>query len=122
MDNPYHQYMYSYPHKTAYDTLHDIRLEDYTGRLRDGDNSLYFHIPFCQYKCGYCNLFSVTGQPEQFMRDYVDAMERHGEQISGALPENIEFTDLTLGGGTPLMLTESLLRRVFWLAREYFGF
>lgn len=122
MENPYRQYMYSYPHKTAYGTLRDIRLEDYVGRLQGGDNSLYFHIPFCQYKCGYCNLFSVTGQPEQLMWDYVDAMERHAGQLSEVLPEYVKFADLTLGGGTPLMLPEPLLCRVFELAREYFGF
>ncbi len=50
MDNPYVQYMYSYPHKTAYGPLSGIRLEDYIQRLVGAQNSLYFHIPFCQSK------------------------------------------------------------------------
>lgn len=122
MENPYRQYMYSYPHKTAYGRLQDVHLKDYLSRLTGRENSLYLHIPFCQYKCGYCNLFSVAGQSERWMRDYVDAMQRQAEQISTALPKGVKFTDLTLGGGTPLILPPSLLRRVFSMARDSFGF
>ena len=104
VENPYIQYMYSYPHKTAYHTLENIDLKKYLQKLAGRENSLYFHIPFCQYKCGYCNLFSVAGQPEQLMSEYVDAMERQAVQLSGALPEGAAFSDLTFGGGTPLLL------------------
>lgn len=122
MDNPYVQYMYSYPHKTAYGPLSGIRLEDYMQRLLGGQNSLYFHIPFCQSKCGYCNLFSVTGQSDEFMSAYVDAMEKQAEQLRTILPERADFSDLTLGGGTPLLLSEKQLERVFFLARDRMGF
>ena len=120
--NPYQQYMYSYPHKTAYGTLGGIRLTDYADRLADRECSLYFHIPFCQSKCGYCNLFSVTGQSQAFMEQYIDAMERHAGQVSGVLPKSVVFTDLTLGGGTPLMLSVPQLERVFRIAEEQMGF
>lgn len=122
IENPYQQYMYSYPHKTAYGPLKDIHLRDYLDPLTRQKNSLYFHIPFCQYKCGYCNLFSVAGQSEQWMQTYVDAMEQQARQLSAILPENVEFADLTLGGGTPLILPVPLLRRVFSLAKECFQF
>ena len=121
-EHRYKQYMYSYPHKTAYQTMRDIHLKDFAGRLTEGENSLYFHIPFCQTKCGYCNLFSVTGQSKDGMHAYVNAMQRQAEQLAGILPEEVRFTDLTLGGGTPLILPELLLRRVFRMAREYFAF
>ena len=122
MSNPYVQYMYSYPHKTAYGPLEGIDLNDYLCRLSKEENSLYFHIPFCQSKCGYCNLFSVTGQSEPFMAQYVDAMERQAQQLSEVLPEDVLFSDLTLGGGTPLMLPEKQLERIFEIARKYMGF
>ena len=79
--------MYSYPHKTAYGTLDGIRLTDYINRLSDRECSLYFHIPFCQSKCGYCNLFSVTGQDESRIGQYIDAMERQ----SWALPHSLRW-------------------------------
>ncbi len=122
MITPYVQYMYSYPHKTAYRELTGIYLKDYAGQLSQQANGLYFHIPFCQSKCGYCNLFSVTGQSETFMTDYVDAMERHARQVAQVLPEDVRFSDLTLGGGTPLLLSTAQLERVFGMAESVLGF
>lgn len=120
--DPYIQYMYSYPHKTAYGALSGIRWEDYAERLSGGENSLYFHIPFCESKCGYCNLFSVAGQRDTFMEQYVDAMERQAAQWSAAFRTDPAFRDLTLGGGTPLILPEKQLERVFRIAKEKMGF
>lgn len=120
--NPYQQYMYSYPHKTAYGALEGVRLTDYVDRLSGRECSLYFHIPFCQSKCGYCNLFSVTGQDESQMGQYIDAMERQAEQLSAILPESVIFSDLTLGGGTPLILSDVQLERVFRIAERQMRF
>lgn len=122
IENPFVQYMYSYPHKTSYGTLDGVHLRDCYEPLIHGQNSLYFHVPFCQYKCGYCNLFSVTGWSESRMQDYVSAMERHAAQLAEILPAEVSFQDLTLGGGTPLMLSEAQLRKVFALARTYLRF
>lgn len=122
IENPYVQYMYSYPHKTAYRALENVNLKAYLPRLRGQQNSLYFHIPFCQSKCGYCNLFSLAGQPEEVMEAYVAAMEHQAGQIREELPEDVVFSDLTMGGGTPLILSEHLLERLFVIAGDYFGF
>lgn len=120
---PYIQYMYSYPHKTAYRTLSGVNLADRVSSLMGQENSLYFHIPFCQYKCGYCNLFSVAGAENKlpFMEEYVYTMERQAEQIAGILPEGAAFNNMSLGGGTPLLLPEHVLRHVFVIAEKYFG-
>ncbi len=122
MENPYVQYMYSYPHKTAYRRLEGISLKEYLPYLETGENSLYVHIPFCQYKCGYCNLFSLAGKEENYMESYVDALELHASQLCEVFPEKIQFQDLTLGGGTPLLLPARLLDRVFEIVKKYFRF
>lgn len=119
--NPYIQYMYSYPHKTAYGALEGVDFRDYAHRLSGSHTGLYFHIPFCESKCGYCNLFSVAGQKEEFMGKYVDAMERHAAQIRACLPDDVFFSDLTLGGGTPLLLSAAQLERVFRTAEKFPG-
>lgn len=121
MNDPYVQYMYSYPHKLAYEKLCGIDLRQEANALLRGENSLYFHIPFCQYKCGYCNLFSLAGQSGRQMEEYVKAMQRHAMQIAEILPQDAAFSDLTLGGGTPLILPEKLLQEVFSIAENYFG-
>ncbi len=122
IENPYIQYMYSYPHKTAYRRLQNIDIKAFLGYLKNRENSLYFHVPFCQYKCGYCNLFSLAGQSEELMEQYVEAMERQVAQLLKELPKEIMFEDLTLGGGTPLILPERLLERVFEMAENGLGF
>lgn len=116
----YSQYMYSYPHKTAYGPLRGLYLQDFASRLSGPGHGLYLHIPFCQTKCGYCNLFSVTGQGEHRMNKYLDAVERQLEQYQRVLsPFHTEFSDFTIGGGTPLLLTEAQTDRVFHMVRSH---
>lgn len=121
--NPYIQYMYSYPHKTAYCSLSGIFLKDYVSLLEGEKNGLYIHIPFCQAKCGYCNLFSVTGQDQQKVDNYLDAIERQSKQYQEVLtPFSSVFSEVVIGGGTPLFLSEKQLERIFSILEYYFCF
>lgn len=120
MTEYYQQYMYSYPHKTAYRALHGICFYHRKELLEQSSpNSLYFHIPFCESKCGYCNLFSLTGQPTGTMEQYLSAMKRQIEQYELS---DITFNDWTIGGGTPLLLPEHLLEQMLLLAKKYIRF
>lgn len=121
--NPYIQYMYSYPHKTAYRQLSGVSLQDYVHLLEGGGHGLYVHIPFCQAKCGYCNLFSVTGQSPYAVEKYLDTLHRQCIQYAALLkPQKTVFSELVIGGGTPLYLTEKQLEQMFQLLRSYFSF
>ena len=121
--NPYIQYMYSYPHKTAYRPLTGIHLSEYADRFSGPGHSVYLHIPFCQTKCGYCNLFSVTGAGADEMEMYLDAVERQLGQYRRILePAGARFSDFTIGGGTPLLLTAAQLERVFSMTEAYLDF
>ena len=104
--------MYSYPHKTAYRELADISFSDYIKLLPAFGNSLYVHVPFCASKCGYCNLFSVSGQSEDYMADYLLACETQFTQYAVPLTS---FDVLTIGGGDPLILSPMLLERLLSL-------
>jgi hypothetical protein len=60
---PYESYVYAYPHKTAYRPLRprpalaDVwRCEDHSAL------SFYAHIPFCEVRCGFCNLFYTDAE------------------------------------------------------------
>lgn len=110
--------MYSYPHKTAYRHLDGISLEDYASCLAGPGHGLYLHLPFCRTKCGYCNLFSVTGleqDPLQIDR-YLEAVRRQSLQYQELLkPYQTGFSEVVIGGGTPLLLTEEQLKKVFEL-------
>lgn len=100
--NPYIQYMYSYPHKTAYGPLEGISLHDFLPCLQGSQNGLYLHLPFCRTKCGYCNLFSVTGQKEEQVDRYLEAVGRQSRQYQELLaPYGTVFQELVIGGGHP---------------------
>ena len=116
--DPYLQYMYSYPHKTAYRPLHNVNMRDYMENLAGEGHSLYLHLPFCESKCGYCNLFSVAGCGAQ-REAYLDVLPRQMEQYREILPPDTVFGDLTIGGGTPLLLDARQLERVFRDIRAY---
>lgn len=121
--NRYLQYMYSYPHKTAYRPLAGIFFEDYAGALAGAANSLYLHIPFCQSRCGYCNLFSVCGQEQGDIDRYLDAVQRQLLQYREPLSAvGASFSDFTIGGGTPLLLSEKQLARIFVRIRRALSF
>ncbi len=121
--NPYVQYMYSYPHKTAYRTLEGVSLKEYAHLLKGPGHGLYLHIPFCQGKCGYCNLFSVTGQGGGAVQRYLMAVEEQSGQYRALLSgQGTEFSQLVIGGGTPLYLSEAELERMFDMLEEEFHF
>ena len=121
--NPYIQYMYSYPHKTAYRPLEPIRLQDYARYLSGKNHGLYLHIPFCQSKCGYCNLFSVTGQSTEAFALYLDAVTRQAEQYRAIFSDiRPEFSDIPIGGGTPLLLPAEQLKRMFLVLETCFRY
>lgn len=116
----YVSYMYSYPHKTAYRTLTPpVSLSPYLERLEGREASLYFHIPFCAHKCGYCNLFSQQCCDAERISLYFHTMRRQAEQLSVAA-QGLKFTSFAVGGGTPLILDEGQLEELFCLA-ELFG-
>lgn len=121
--NPYVQYMYSYPHKTAYRPLSGVYLQQYVHLLRGGGHGLYLHIPFCQAKCGYCNLFSVTGQDTEAVERYFAAVKRQCVQYEELLRGvQAAFQELVIGGGTPLYLTNLQLEQMFEMLKEHFRY
>jgi oxygen-independent coproporphyrinogen-3 oxidase len=72
---------------------------------------LYVHIPFCERKCPYCDFNTYAGLEAQFPA-LVDAlcaeMARWREPLSGR-----RLTTIFIGGGTPTVLDEALLARLF---------
>ncbi len=105
--------MYSYPHKTAYRPFDvPIDIKNYLDKEKGKDASLYFHIPFCKYKCGYCNLFSQQNKNPGRIQEYLETLQRQAEQLS-LLTKELNFTSLAIGGGTPLLLDNAQLSRLF---------
>ena len=72
----YVDYMYSYPHKTAYRPFPSpVSLLPYLEQVEGQKASLYFHIPFCSHKCGYCNLFSLQTNRADYIATYLETLQ-----------------------------------------------
>ncbi len=116
---PYQGYVYAYPHKTAYRPLTPRpRLSDAWADERRDALFLYLHVPFCEMRCGFCNLFTRTGAPEELTIAYLDALERQADSMGDALGE-ASFATAAFGGGTPTYLTTAELERLCDLAGRF---
>ena len=123
--SPYESYVYAYPHKTAYRPLRPRPpLTDlWHGERRDA-LSFYAHIPFCEVRCGFCNLFTRTGAPADLTGTYLDALERQALAVRRALDEAgppPHFAVAAIGGGTPTYLSAAELTRLFDLVEGVMG-
>ncbi|MDN5380878.1 STM4012 family radical SAM protein [Streptomyces sp. LB8] len=120
---PYQQYVYAYPHKTAYRPLRRERasLRELWADEPKDSLSLYFHIPFCEVRCGFCNLFTRIGAPDGLTTAYLDALERQATAVREALGDGARFTNAAFGGGTPTFLTAAELERLCDLAEHVLG-
>ncbi|MEV6961259.1 STM4012 family radical SAM protein [Streptomyces sp. NPDC051207] len=120
---PYQHYVYAYPHKTAYRPLPPGQAslrELWAGEPKDA-LSLYFHIPFCEVRCGFCNLFTRIGAPDGLTTAYLDALERQAAAARDALGEGTRFANAAFGGGTPTFLEAAELERLCDIAERGLG-
>ncbi|MFJ2568060.1 STM4012 family radical SAM protein [Streptomyces sp. NPDC087568] len=120
---PYQQYVYAYPHKTAYRPLARERASLralWADEPKDA-LSLYFHIPFCEVRCGFCNLFTRIGAPDGLTTAYLDAMERQAAAVREALGDGARYANAAFGGGTPTFLEADELERLCDLAERGLG-
>lgn len=71
---------------------------------------LYIHIPFCASKCPYCDFYSLASLTQADR--LVDALIVEMQNRVGEMPDNTLNT-VYFGGGTPSLLSESQLNRLF---------
>ncbi|WOO39353.1 STM4012 family radical SAM protein [Rubellicoccus peritrichatus] len=111
--NPYVGYTYAYPHKTAYRKF-DVPLSlcDVWAVENQQNLFLYIHIPFCEMRCGFCNLFTTTNPDETVIDHYLTQLEIEIEEMSKTLCPEHRFVRGAFGGGTPSILNPQQLDRL----------
>ncbi len=78
---------------------------------------LYIHIPFCLWKCPYCDFYSCTDR--ELTSAWLEALER--EMLF--YKESFGYFDtLYLGGGTPTVLSEHEITRLIATVHRHFSF
>jgi oxygen-independent coproporphyrinogen-3 oxidase len=119
--SPYVGYSYAYPHKTAYRGLEPpVALDElWTDEARDA-LFLYIHIPFCEMRCGFCNLFTQARPQDGLVASYLQTLERQARRVARALGP-VQFARCAVGGGTPTQLDAADLARLCELAGQIMG-
>ncbi|GAA0741829.1 STM4012 family radical SAM protein [Dactylosporangium roseum] len=122
LGSPYKGYLYAYPHKTAYRPLRPRpRLADVWAGEPVEALFLYVHVPFCEMRCGFCNLFTRTGVDQDQVGAYLTQMRRQAGRVAAALPAGARYARAAIGGGTPTYLTAGELTALFDLLEETTG-
>ena len=120
-DGLYQGYAYSYPHKSAYRRLEPgLPLTDVWQAESGTARGLYVHIPFCDMRCGFCNLFTSVNRSSAAVDRYLAALETQSQVVADALG-HFETMSLTIGGGTPTYLSARQLDRLFDSLSAYFA-
>ena len=73
---------------------------------------LYVHIPFCLSKCNFCEFYSSPIHKLGEIDEYLDFLEKESRMYSQYLSK-VGFRSIYFGGGTPSILNESQLERIF---------
>lgn len=118
---PYAGYAYAYPHKTAYRTLDPAvpLAHAWADEPRDAV-FLYAHVPFCEMRCGFCNLFTTTHPGEEIEARYLAALTREARAVRETVGP-VRVAQVAIGGGTPTYLAPRDLETLFDLLAETFG-
>jgi oxygen-independent coproporphyrinogen-3 oxidase len=109
-------FVYCYPPRSAYRGLNPKwtvrRIWDEDLQYSPSTLNLYFHVPFCRYRCGYCNLYTVVSRDRSLYTAYVDTMCQQLE-ASRAILEKRLLKTVYIGGGTPILLDTRDLDKLF---------
>ena len=120
-ESHYHGYLYAYPHKTAYRALAPpVPLGPVWAAEDRSRLALYLHVPFCEMRCGFCNLFARASDDEDAHSMYLNALRRQAAVVRAEIGP-ARFTRVAIGGGTPTLLSVAALASLLDLVEGLFG-
>lgn len=121
LQTPYQAYSYSYPHKAAYRRLPQAEsLEQLWSEQDRSALFAYIHIPFCEMRCGFCNLFAMARPQPEMVDNYVAQVVNQMRVLDRVLGAR-QFARFAIGGGTPTYLTPLQLQTLLDGARDILG-
>lgn len=119
--SPYQAYAYAYPHKSAYRFFENVLdIETVWTKEKQDQLFLYFHIPFCEMRCGFCNLFTIANPKSDLEHPFISALTKQVAIHKEALP-HAQFSRIAIGGGTPTFLSLKDLEKLMNLNETMLG-
>lgn len=118
---PYTAYTYAYPHKMAYRPFKEpLSLKKLWAEENRQALFLYIHVPFCEMRCGFCNLFTTANPATNVVAHYLDTLRVQAERVHTSLGA-IKIARMALGGGTPTFLEPAELAQLFEITERGYG-
>ncbi len=87
-------------------------------RQADSVLGIYVHIPFCQYRCSYCDFATYAGEDGHmaaYVASLLEEIDRRARGMYGRFVTTVFF-----GGGTPSRLPVPAVERILESIREHF--
>ena len=101
----------SYP--TAPHFTNAVTGNNYTNWIKEiapgSDISLYLHVPFCRRLCWFCACRTQGTQSDAPVAAYVETLKAELALLKAILPEGVRLSRLHWGGGTPTLLSPSMM-------------
>lgn len=82
-------------------------------------SAVYFHVPFCMHRCGYCD-FTLVANRDRLIPDYLKCLRKELEHECRDVPRPWSVRTLFFGGGTPTHLAAKDLEQLFSIVGEFF--
>jgi oxygen-independent coproporphyrinogen-3 oxidase len=116
-------YLYTYPFKGAYRPITGWKSVIQSWNQQSGPLNLYIHIPYCEMKCSFCNLFTVIENHADTLERYTNTLLKEIRLISDLVSwEHFMVQSLYFGGGSPTLLSTKQLERIIQELRDHFCF
>lgn len=117
-------YVYSYPTKKAYSLLSSseyLNEENIISKAwhdYDGPLNIYIHIPYCQMKCSFCNLFTTMNFNEEKSDRYVESLKLEINNVFSKIKQN-SIESIHFGGGTPSLIHPNKLNEILQCLNKF---
>ncbi|NOQ55521.1 MAG: radical SAM protein [Nanohaloarchaea archaeon] len=82
--------------------------------------SLYIHIPFCIKRCSFCEYYSTLLEDKKELDRYLTYLEDEIKYFAPIFVKN-KFKNIYIGGGTPTILNDEQLEKLFKIIYKYFN-
>ena len=109
-------FVYTYPPRSAYVPVERPATTEHVWASPEAGSSddlnVYIHVPFCDYRCGFCNLYTLVEHDDVRKDAYVQALRSQLEMHRRAL-ESRRVATVFVGGGTPTTLGAERLKALF---------
>ena len=114
----------SYP--TAVQFTDKFSSSDYQQQIelsnsRDGNLSLYFHIPFCDTICFYCGCNKIVTKNRNRAEPYLERLYKEIEMQGSLFDSKRVVNQLHWGGGTPTFINNEQMQKLMEVTRKNFN-